>query len=117
MGKRIHQLLSSLAVLFFMASFAAAHCEIPCGIYDDEMRFQMIAEHITTIEKSMKEIQAIQKETPVNYNQLIRWIMNKEEHANYFAGVGDSQCVVCHEEIGHSNLNRYLLEIKYRSGE
>ena len=33
-----------------------AHCQIPCGIYGDEMRFQMLEEHITTIEKSMKLI-------------------------------------------------------------
>jgi nickel superoxide dismutase len=31
-------------------------CEIPCGIYDDEMRINMIAEHITTIEKSVKKL-------------------------------------------------------------
>ncbi|MDY6953871.1 MAG: superoxide dismutase [Ni], partial [Thermodesulfobacteriota bacterium] len=40
----------------FVVSYASAHCEIPCGIYDDQMRIDMIAEHITTIEKSMKQI-------------------------------------------------------------
>jgi len=58
-----------------------AHCQIPCGIYDDELRVQLIEEHITTIEKSMTQIVAIGKETPVNYNQLVRWIDNKETHA------------------------------------
>lgn len=60
-----------------------AHCEIPCGIYDDGARIDMIAEHATTIEKSMKEIRTLQTVKPVNfYNQLIRWVVNKEEHAN-----------------------------------
>jgi len=41
--------------------------------------------------------------------------MDKETHTNYFANVTDTQCVTCHEEVGHSNLNKYLLENKYRS--
>jgi nickel superoxide dismutase len=60
---------------------ADAHCQIPCGIYDDELRVQLIEEHITTVEKSMNQIVALGKESPVNYNQLVRWIDNKEQHA------------------------------------
>ena len=60
---------------------AGAHCEIPCGIYDDQARVQLIAEHAGTIEKSMREILALQKADPVNHNQLVRWVMNKEDHA------------------------------------
>ncbi len=76
------QVMLLCAALVFAASQAAAHCEIPCGIYDDEMRIRMIGEHITTIEKSMNEIKKLGKETPKNYNQLIRWVVNKEEHAD-----------------------------------
>jgi nickel superoxide dismutase len=65
-------------------SYVAAHCEIPCGIYDDEMRITMMAEHITTIEKSMKQILKLEANKPINNNQLIRWVMNKENHANEF---------------------------------
>jgi len=60
-----------------------AHCEIPCGIYHDRMRIHLIEEHIQTIEKSMKEIIRLSKEKEINYNQLVRWINNKEVHANY----------------------------------
>jgi nickel superoxide dismutase len=78
-------IISSQMILFcllFFSSFASAHCEIPCGIYDDEMRVKMIGEHITTIEKSMKQIIKLEKDTHHNANQLIRWVMNKEQHAN-----------------------------------
>ena len=37
-----------------------------------------------------------------------------EEHQRYFDGITDSKCVTCHEEVGHSNINRYLLEHKYK---
>ena len=30
----------------------------------------------------MREIKALEKADPVNANQLIRWVMNKEDHAN-----------------------------------
>lgn len=68
--------------IFLSALTATAHCEIPCGIYDDAARIKLIAEHITTIEKSMKQISAIEKRKPLNYNQLVRWISNKEKHAD-----------------------------------
>jgi len=64
-----------------------SHCEIPCGIYDDPMRLNMLAENITTIEKSMKEIQALSAQGDKNYNQLVRWIVNKENHADYFSDI------------------------------
>jgi nickel superoxide dismutase len=71
-----------LAIFCFTISRAAAHCEIPCGIYDDEARISTIAEHVSTIEKSMKQILELQNSKSINYNQLIRWVMNKENHAN-----------------------------------
>ena len=58
-----------------------AHCQIPCGIYDDELRVQLIEEHIGTVEKSMQQIISRGKEQPVDINQLVRWVDNKEQHA------------------------------------
>jgi len=72
------------AILFlsgiFWSASAMAHCEIPCGIYDDNSRITLIEEHITTIEKSMKMIKKL--EDGSDMNQLVRWVMNKEDHAN-----------------------------------
>ncbi len=47
-----------LACVF--ATIAYSHCQIPCAI-DDHARFDMISEHITTIEKSMKMITELSK--------------------------------------------------------
>ena len=71
-----------IAMVALGAVRVGAHCEIPCGIYDDQLRADLIAEHATTIEKSMKEIVELSKQNPVNYNQLVRWISNKEKHAD-----------------------------------
>ncbi|MFC1703769.1 superoxide dismutase [Ni] [Candidatus Omnitrophota bacterium] len=75
-----------LVLLFSVVSFttdAFSHCQIPCGIYDDQARFDMIAEHITTIEKSITKIQELSVQENKNFNQIVRWVNNKETHADY----------------------------------
>lgn len=59
-----------------------SHCQIPCGIYDDPARLKMIGEHITTIEKSMKLITELSETKTDNNNQIVRWVNNKEQHAD-----------------------------------
>jgi nickel superoxide dismutase len=82
MNKNCFQALLVLSTVFFVFSYASAHCEIPCGIYDDQMRVKTINEHITTIEKSMRQIIDLSAQKPTNHNQISRWVMNKENHAN-----------------------------------
>lgn len=76
-------LLSAILTTIFTTSGfqAKAHCEIPCGIYGDSTRIVLIYEHISTIEKSMNKINELSKQDSPNYNQLVRWVVNKEEHA------------------------------------
>ncbi len=74
--------VSVLTVVAILASIAYSHCQIPCGIYGDQMRFDTIAEHITTIEKSMKLITELSGQDKPNMNQIVRWVRNKEKHAD-----------------------------------
>lgn len=64
-----------------------SHCQIPCGIYNDEMRFKMIEENILTIEKSMKQIIELSEQPDKNFNQIVRWTLNKENHADEIAHI------------------------------
>ena len=80
MKKIVICLISGLLPFILFVSNSGAHCEIPCGIYDDELRAKLIAEHAGTIEKSMKQIMSLSKD-PANSNQLVRWVSNKEAHA------------------------------------
>jgi nickel superoxide dismutase len=82
MKKIFLQILIGCSFIFLFSVQAFAHCEIPCGIYDDEMRINIINEHISTVEKSMNKIIGLEKEEQHNSNQLVRWIMNKEHHAD-----------------------------------
>jgi nickel superoxide dismutase len=71
-----------LAVLAVPATVLFSHCQIPCGIYGDNARFDMIAENITTIEKSMNQINELSAQKKPSLNQIVRWVQNKEKHAD-----------------------------------
>jgi len=73
-------LLFIFAIFAFMSNKSLAHCEIPCGIYGDSIRVKLLKEHIKTVEKSINMIVELSNEKNLNYNQLVRWIINKEEH-------------------------------------
>ena len=76
-----------LAISVVQAPQVSAHCQIPCGIYNDPMRFAMLEEHIVTIEKSMNSIAELSEDPAEHANQLVRWTINKEKHADEFADI------------------------------
>jgi len=77
-------LVVAMLSLMGWVSIAGAHCEIPCGIYGDELRYQLLMEHIETIEKSMTQIVELSGKAPMNTNQVVRWVTNKDNHAEEF---------------------------------
>lgn len=80
-------LWSVLVAAGIFASLAYSHCQIPCGIYNDQMRFDMIAEHIATVEKAMNQITQLSGEARPNMNQIVRWVENKDKHADEMSEV------------------------------
>lgn len=81
-GGRVVFLLSAMIAALAAVSTAGAHCQVPCGIYDDEARFTMMLEHVTTIEKAIKQIGTLSQEKEPNWNQIVRWINAKDDHAD-----------------------------------
>ena len=75
-------ILAILLSILFISQTVNAHCEIPCGIYGDSIRVSLMLEHINTIEKAMINIDKLSNSDEINYNQIVRWVVNKEEHAN-----------------------------------
>ena len=69
------------------APFVYSHCQMPCGIYDDQARLAAIAENITTIEKAMMSIDGLSAQQKPNMNQVVRWVNVKEEHAEDIAHI------------------------------
>ena len=74
--------LALAAALLLPASYASAHCQVPCGIYGDQNRFEQMLEDTQTVAKAIDQINDLANPQGANdMNQLGRWIMNKESHA------------------------------------
>ncbi len=59
-----------------------AHCEVPCGIYADQRRFEEMLEDTATITKAIDQINAMAgKNDGQSVNQTVRWVTTKESHA------------------------------------
>ena len=63
------------------------HCEVPCGIYADQLRFEQMLEDTMTIAKAITSINEFAdslNDGPPDakaMNQVTRWINTKESHA------------------------------------
>ena len=81
--------LTALAILMAglaVPSVAHAHCQVPCGIYGDQLRFEQLLEDTMTIAKAqaqLNELLAGGAPTAQSVNQMARWVMTKEEHAGH----------------------------------
>jgi nickel superoxide dismutase len=80
-------LLIGLSALLANTS-ADAHCQIPCGIYDDGARISEMREDATSIRKAMSEISSTIDNNPtmsdgtvVAFNQATRWVIEKDRSA------------------------------------
>lgn len=81
--KNILSLLAIATSLLFSQS-ANAHCQVPCGIYGDELKIAELKQHVTTIKKAagqIREIAAKENPSTLDQQQLVRWVNNKESHA------------------------------------
>jgi nickel superoxide dismutase len=108
MIKLFLQLTLSVLIFFTFCVKASAHCEMPCGIYDDKMRINMIDEHIVTIEKSMNKILKLGKIGQRNPNQFVRWIMNKERHADEIQDIVTQYFMTQRIKTGMNNYTKTL---------
>lgn len=75
-------------LLVCVSAFSAfGHCQIPCGIYGDDDRFTAMLEDVTTLRKSITKINELSTAESADYNQLVRWVNNKEVHADKISDV------------------------------
>ena len=79
--KPIYQNL--IAPFLLLQGSLLAHCQVPCGIYNDAARIIQIQEDFSTIQKAMTKIKELsQQQDATSMNQLTRWIITKEDHAS-----------------------------------
>jgi nickel superoxide dismutase len=78
------KILSLLYVLFAFALLTTrimAHCQIPCGIFHDDLVFETLEQNLETLQKADHELSS----STLPSNQSVRWILNKETQSDQIA--------------------------------
>ena len=76
-------LAAAVAAFVSGSSTAYAHCQVPCGIYDEAHRIEAMLEDTATIDKAVKKIAELAgKSDALSLNQATRWIHAKDVHAS-----------------------------------
>ncbi|MEL6107323.1 MAG: superoxide dismutase [Ni] [Planctomycetota bacterium] len=86
------RILTATFALLMTASLAMAHCQVPCGIYGDQLVFEQLLQDAQTISKAQTQINeiALNDVDAQQINQAARWVTTKEQHATKM------QDVICH---------------------
>ena len=67
---------------FVLPQSVYGHCQVPCGIYDDYARLKAMLEDASTVERAARTMAELAgKSDAQSQNQMVRWVMNKEQHA------------------------------------
>ena len=98
-----------LLALMLNVGLLYPHCQVPCGIYDDAVRIVTVKEDFATISKAMVEIKTLSsKNDPLSFNQLNRWIMTKEEHANNIQRITSDYFLTQRIKSKNKNYDKHL---------
>ena len=63
----------------------SAHCQMPCGIYHDNMVYDQIDQFVETVYKGITVLNDSKFSTPKERNEYIRWVGEKESSCNNVA--------------------------------
>lgn len=66
-------------------SMVSAHCQMPCGIYHDEMVFDQVDQYVETMVKGISVLQDDKYQNVQDHNVSTRWIMLKEKASDEIA--------------------------------
>lgn len=81
--RKLFTLVAACALVVAAAGTALAHCQVPCGIYDDPARIAQMREDAATITKAITNINTlVMKQDAESFNQATRWVNTKEAHAS-----------------------------------
>jgi nickel superoxide dismutase len=68
-----------------MSTQCGAHCQMPCGIYHDDMVFDQVDQYVETMYKAISMLKDSQFSTVREKNEFIRWVIQKEKASDEVA--------------------------------
>jgi len=85
-----------------------AHCQVPCGIFDDKRQLMKLKEDATTIRKACTEMADLAAKGPglATDNTFTRWVIYKEKHADSII-----------EEVGYYFMSQRFPKWEFSSNE
>lgn len=84
--KRERILIGLLAAVFLNGQLNA-HCQMPCGIYHDELVYNQIDQYAETMYKAVAVLNDLHMDNVKEKNDFVRWVMQKENASNEIAEV------------------------------
>jgi len=64
------------------AALVRCHCQVPCGIFDDDVPVNSVKKDATPVHKAMVQINELSTAgTALALNQATRWVVTKEDAA------------------------------------
>lgn len=79
--------IAGVSALICLHEPVHSHCQMPCGIYHDDMVFDMVDQYVETMYKAMSELNDNAFKTAEDKNQFCRWVSQKETQSNDIANL------------------------------
>lgn len=92
--------LAALALMGFQGQINA-HCQMPCGIYHDDMVYDQIDQYVETMYKGISVLKNSKFDDVKERNEFVRWVFEKEQASDEVASL----------------LTKYFLQQKIKVGE
>lgn len=71
-----------IALSLLTSPLLYSHCQMPCGIYHDDMVFDQIDQYIETMVKCVSILNENKFDSLQSKNECVRWILSKEKMSN-----------------------------------
>lgn len=71
-----------MALCLLTTPLLHSHCQMPCGIYHDDMVFDQVDQYVETMVKAITVLNESKFATPQQRNEFVRWVETKERMSN-----------------------------------
>lgn len=82
---KINVLIAGIFAFICHINSLSGHCQMPCGIYHDELVFNQIDQYIETMYKGITELKNSKFTSPFERNNFVRWVMLKDSASDEIA--------------------------------
>jgi nickel superoxide dismutase len=79
--------VSVLTFALFSQTHLSGHCQMPCGIYHDDMVYDQIDQFVETVFKGISVLNESKFSSVKDKNEFVRWVVQKEKCCDETANI------------------------------